>query len=354
MIKNQEALKRGSYYLNRMNLKAKDYMIKLGDYAVFEEDGKFVAETSMEEMDFDSFKDIERYFTILYEDYLAQKFANEIPELSQSFIYDGLGEGNRNAEIKSNGKRIVFLYNDLFGDNWTERTVFEDIKNEKLIIYRLDGRHYAIYWKKYHESFIAISLFDGKIIRSYPNIPRTNEAKERAELAIGNLNKMARAYYSGTDNITVYEKDYNYLVVSDDAEKETFTSIDNLEDYFTDLYKEYAKEVLADELDILYKEPKGKELNRIKDRYLVFEKIDCIMMLYALQGEDKTWEWDLHWNVTVDDILRDYNNGDLAINITDEYNVFTYGDYKIKSVVKEAQDRKYLDNGFSKISEKEG
>ena len=50
MIKNQEALKRGSYYLNRMNLKAKDYMIKLGDYAVFEEDGKFVAETSMEEI----------------------------------------------------------------------------------------------------------------------------------------------------------------------------------------------------------------------------------------------------------------------------------------------------------------
>lgn len=165
MIKSQAAANRAELEMRRLNTKAKAYYSGTDGFIVYETEGKYLIEfenTGDKDKEFNSFNELEEYFTELYEDYVANVIADEFDELYQGWNDDSSVRAEQAGERYHKGEKIVKLYNELFPDDWAEDTILKDHENGYLSINDgKDGNEYAYYLDE--NNCAVVNLATGEI-----------------------------------------------------------------------------------------------------------------------------------------------------------------------------------------------
>ena len=177
--KSYAAAERGEKEIDKMNEKAQSYY----NYCdcdivlqIYETNGKYLLENkdTGESDRFASFEKIEEYLKNKYEKYTIEVIIDEFGELHQG----------TDVEMQHKAEKIVEMYNDLYGDNWTQKTLFRDYDNGDFVI----DEKYASHWDDDKKCVSNINFQTGEIKRTILSDPKgeliealMNNEKVRAE-----------------------------------------------------------------------------------------------------------------------------------------------------------------------------
>lgn len=165
MIKSIAAANRAELELRRLNAKASAYYRGTDGFTIYEENGKYILEyvEANDDRRFDSFAELEKYLTEMYEYYTVELIADEFKELYQGWNDDRFIRAKGAAERYHKAEKIVDLYDEVYANDWTADTILKDHESGCLTINDgRDGNEYAWYLDGSTEK--AVNLATGEVI----------------------------------------------------------------------------------------------------------------------------------------------------------------------------------------------